>query len=69
MSARQESQIRLVVDGRPVLYRVLSNPVIDDVVISEARLQAFQIENGSLDESRRVDRGIRDFLIRLGVER
>lgn len=68
MSARQESAIRLIVDGRPVVYRVLSNPVIDDVVISEAKLQAFQIENGSLGE-RRVDRNLRDFLIRLGVER
>ena len=69
MSARQESQIRLVVDGRPVLYRVLSNPIIDDVVIAEARLQAFQIENGKKNEDHRVERGIRDFLIRLGVER
>ncbi len=68
MSARQESSIRLIVDGKPVIYRVLSSPVIDDVVISEAKIQAFQIEHGSLGE-RRVDRSLRDFLIRLGVER
>ncbi len=68
MSARQESEIRLIVDGRPVVYRVLSNPLIDDVVISEAKIQAFEIENGSTGD-RRVARGVRDFLIRLGVER
>ena len=66
---RQESEAKLIVDGRPVTYKVISNPLIDDVLITEARLTAYEIENGPLSDSRRVDRGVRDFLIRLGVER
>lgn len=69
MSDRQESEGRLIVNGRPVIYKVISNPLIDDVVITEAKILASEIENGPLDEDRRVDRGVRDFLIRLGVER
>ena len=69
MNERQVSRARLIVDGRPMLYSVISNPLIDDVVITEARLAAYEIENGTLEEGRRVDRGVRDFLIRLGVER
>lgn len=66
---RQESEVRLIVDGRPIIYSVISNPLIDDVVINEMRLLASEIENGPTDPDRRVDRGVRDFLIRLGVER
>lgn len=69
MSDRQESEARLIVDGRPVIFKVISNPLIDDVVITEARLQASEIENGPFNDGHRVDRGVRDFLIRLGVER
>jgi hypothetical protein len=66
---RQESEARLIVDGRPVIYKVISNPLIDDVLINEMRMTASEIENGPLGDGRRVDRGVRDFLIRLGVER
>src|SRR6267154_2741792 len=63
---RQESEVRLIVDGRPVIYKVISNPLIDDVLINEMRMTASEIENGPLDDGRRVERGVRDFLIRLG---
>lgn len=69
MKERQVAEARMIVDGKPMLYNIISNPLIDDVVITEARLQAYEIENGTLEEGRRVDRGVRDFLIRLGVER
>lgn len=69
MRERQVAEARMIVDGKPMLYNIISNPLIDDVVITEARLQAYEIENGTLEEGRRVDRGVRDFLIRLGVER
>lgn len=61
---------RMVVDGQPVLISFLDNIVIDDVLITEARIQALAIQNqdGSAD-NRRVSRDIRDYLIRLGVER
>lgn len=69
MSDRQEVENRLIIDGRPTIVKLITNPLIDDVVIAESRLQAFVIENGSIDENHRVDRGVRDFLIQLGVER
>ena len=70
MSDRQEVETRLVVDGKPVLVRLVSNPTVDDVVVTEMRLHAAGLANGTeLDEEHRVERGIRDFLIRLGVER
>ena len=61
---------RLVVDGKPLLVSLIQNPLIDDVLVTEARLQAVDIENRSgTDPDRRVGRDVRDFLIRLGVER
>lgn len=69
MSDRHESGGRLIVNGRPVIVTLITNPLIDDVVMTEARILASEIENGPLDDDRRVERGVRDFLIRLGVER
>lgn len=69
MSDRHESGGRMIVDGRPVIVNLITNPLIDDVIIVEARILASEIENGPLNDNRRVDRGVRDFLIRLGVER
>lgn len=61
---------RMVVDGKPLLVSLIQNPLIDDVLITEARLQATDIEEGnSANPDRRVDREVRDYLIRLGVER
>ena len=61
---------RMVVDGKPLLISLIQNPLIDDVLVTEARLQATTIEEGGADDSeRRVDRSVRDYLIRLGVER
>lgn len=68
MSDRQQVVTSLVVGGRPYTMRLLSHPVIDDILITEARITAFEIENGK-GPDRRVDRDIRDYLIRLGVER
>lgn len=69
MSDRQVTESRLIIDGRPVVIKLISNPLIDDVVITEAIIKASEIENGTFNATRRVDRGVRDFLIRLGVER
>lgn len=60
---------RLIVDGKPLLVSLIQNPLIDDVLITEARLQATDIEEGNGPSDRRVGRDVRDFLIRLGVER
>lgn len=69
MSDRHESGGRMIVGGRPVIVNLITNPLIDDVVVVEARILASEIENGPLDDDHRVERGVRDFLIRLGVER
>lgn len=68
MSDRQTVTQHLVVDGRPYRVRLIHNPIIDDVVVTEAQLFANELVNGP-GEERRVAREIRDFFIRLGVER
>lgn len=61
---------RLIVEGKPLLVSLIQNPLIDDVLITEARLQATDIEEGNTaNTDHRVGRDVRDFLIRLGVER
>lgn len=61
---------RMVVDGKPLLVSLIQNPLIDDVLVTEARLQATDIEEGNVSNTdRRVARDVRDYLIRLGVER
>ena len=62
---------RMVVDGKPLLVSLIQNPLIDDVLITEARLQATAVEEGTAADAtdHRVERAVRDFLIRLGVER
>jgi hypothetical protein len=61
---------RLVVEGKPLIVSLIQNPLIDDVLITEARLQATDIEEGNISNAdHRVDRDVRDYLIRLGVER
>lgn len=62
--------VKVVIQGKPFIISLIENPIIDDVLITEARIQAISIYNqdDSADD-RIVDRGIRDYLIRLGVER
>lgn len=61
--------VSVVVDGRPFIISLIENPIIDDVLITEVRIQAASIENqDNSTEDRVVDRGIRNYLIRLGVE-
>ncbi len=69
MSVRNDIEGRFLVDGQPVLIKLINNPTIDDVMVTEARVQATAVERGAVDPDRRVARDIRDFLIRLGVER
>lgn len=68
MSERIELTTKMVIDGRPYTIRLISHPTIEDVLVTEAKIAAFEIENGP-GEERRVERPIRDYLIRLGVER
>lgn len=69
MSVRDEVEQRFIVDGKPVLIKLINNPTIDDVIVAEARVYATSIERGNVDPDRQVARDMRDFLIRLGVEK
>lgn len=62
---------RLIVDGKPVLINLITGPTIDDVVMVEAQLYAASLdrEDPSMTEGRSVPWDIKDYLIRLGVER
>lgn len=69
MSIRNQITKRYVINGKPVIISLINNPVIDDIVVTEARIQASYVQTGNVDPNRRVDRDLRDFLIRLGVQR
>lgn len=69
ISEREELLNPIVIDGRPYTLRLIQSPLIDDVVISETQIAAFEVAQGIKPTERRVDRGVRDYLIRLRVER
>lgn len=70
MAERQDIETRMVVEGQPYIVRLINNPTIEDVVVTEMRLTLAEKDGSiTLDEDHRVSRNIRDFLIRLGVER
>lgn len=69
MASRNQITKRYVINGKPVIISLINNPVIDDILVTEARIQASYVQTGNVDPNRRVDRGLRDFLIRLGVQR
>lgn len=69
MAYRREVETHQIVKSIPLLVRLIENPIIDDVVITEARLEAAILDGVQQDNGHRVDRTIRDYLIRLGVER
>lgn len=70
MGNRNVVTAHVVVNGKPLQVSFIDNITIDDVLITESMIQASAIQNqdGSAD-NRQVEREIRDYLIRLGVER
>lgn len=70
MAAHTKIETRYIVAGKPVFINLIENPTIDDVVVTEARVYAASLDrrDPTLND-RRVSRDIRDFLIRIGVER
>ena len=71
MSSQLVVAQRLIVNGKPLLVSLIQNPTIEDILVTEAQLQASNVEQQVTvtSDDHRVDRDIRDFLIRLGVER
>jgi hypothetical protein len=69
MAVRIENIDKVEVNGVPYTVTFIDSPTIDDVVVTESRIYAAEIMNSSTPMDRRVDRDVRDILIRLGVER
>lgn len=69
MALRTDVVSKVQVDGRPYTLVLVENPTIDDVLVVEAKLTAAEIMNEESFGERRVDRAVRDLLIRMGVER
>ncbi len=69
MSLRTETTGHFIIDGTPAQVRLIENPMIDDIVVAEAMLQATAVDRNTDLSSHYVERAIRDFLIRIGVER
>lgn len=69
MSTRKEVSGSILTNGRSYTLTLIENPTVDDVVVSEMKVQAQHIAEGADVSNRRVVRAIRDFLVRLGVER
>jgi hypothetical protein len=59
----------VIINGRSYDLTVVENPTIDDVMVSEMKVQAQKVAESIDVSDRRVSRSIRDFLVRLGVER
>lgn len=70
MANRAVVTTRLIVEGKPLLVNFINNPLIDDVVETEARIYAASLDRQDTTlNDRRVPRDVRDYLVRLGVER
>lgn len=69
MPFRTDIDTKVAIDGEPYSLVLIDNPTIDDVLVVEMKLKAAEVVNGEPDPTRRVEREVRDVLLRLGVER
>jgi hypothetical protein len=69
MSNQRILETQVLLDGEPNTVRLINNPTVDDILIGEMYGQATSIWRGDDLSEHRVPRNIRDYLIRLGVER
>jgi Trk K+ transport system NAD-binding subunit len=65
---RKVTTTDIVKDGQLYKLSLIESPNIDDVITSEAQVQAYMIATASVDDTRRVDRTLREILMRFGVE-
>jgi hypothetical protein len=60
------------INGETYAVTLFQNPTIDDVMIGEIKIAAYEVANGPLtsdtDSSRLTPRAIRDYFIKPGVE-
>jgi hypothetical protein len=69
MPFRTNITSKVSIDGKPYTILLVDNPTIDDVVVVEMKLRAAEMMNSQEDPERRVEKDVRDALIRLGVDR
>jgi hypothetical protein len=69
MGLRRESTAVTTVNGRQMTVKLIDNPNVDDIVSTEMQVQAYFVATKTSDTARKVSYDIRDYLIRLGVER
>lgn len=56
-------------DGSIVEASLIEAPNVDDVLLTEAKIEAYNIWKAKADPDRRVGRDVRDVLLRFGVQR
>jgi hypothetical protein len=66
---RTNTSLLRTTDGKLVEATIITSPNIDDIVITEAKVQAYNIWKGNEDPDRRTGREVRDILLRFGVQR
>lgn len=69
MPFRTNAATKVMLGGKPHTVFVVDYPTIDDVLVVEMKLRASELMSEPLPDGYRVDRDIRDVLIRIGVER
>lgn len=70
-AGRSVIETKVRVDGRPATVQAIRSPTIDDVVIAEGRLYLASLDRAdpAISSGHRVPIEVRDYLVRLGVER
>jgi hypothetical protein len=69
MSDRKEVTGTVIVDGVRYFITLMDNFTVEDVLVTEAQIQAAGIVEGKIDPDRRVEKVVRDVLIKTGMER
>ena len=68
MSIRRVFTGQTVINGQPAEVTLVDKPVVDDVVISAAKVEAYLIEYGFPFTPTRTPFSVRQFLVRLRTE-
>jgi hypothetical protein len=68
MPFRTNINTQVTMDG-PYTILLIDNPTIDDVMVVEMKLKAAEYLTNTPQPDRKVEKDVRDALIRLGVDR
>jgi hypothetical protein len=69
MPFRTNINTQVTMDGKPYTILLIDNPTIDDVMVVEMKLKAAEYLTNTPQPDRKVEKDVRDALIRLGVDR